>query len=128
MEECIEPEGAYILVVEDNSDLRMLYRQALSLDGYEVREAANGQEALNILRNSQSKPKLIILDLMMPVMDGWEFLKIRSLDPDLLQIPVVVCSASKESVPSQVRFLRKPIALDVILGLAEEYCKGAKNE
>ncbi len=105
----------------------MLYRKAMSLENYEVREAANGQEALSMLRNSESKPCLIILDLMMPVMDGWEFLKERSLDPVLLQIPVVVCSASKDNVPTEVRFLRKPVALDILLKLAEEYCQGASN-
>jgi CheY-like chemotaxis protein len=114
-----------ILVVEDNADLRELYRKAMRMEGYEIREAINGQEALNMLRNGQSKPHLIILDLMMPVMDGWEFLRIRSLDPDLDQIPVIVCSASKDNVPTTLRFLKKPVDLDVLLGIAEEFCKGA---
>ena len=127
LENFIETSAAYILIVEDNNDLRMLYCKALSLSGYKVVEAANGQEALNILRNSESKPRLIILDLMMPVMDGWEFLHERDLDPVLLQIPVVVSSASSENVPTQVRFLRKPITLAMLISVADEYCKAVSK-
>ncbi len=102
---------AIILVVEDNDDLRSLYERALRGRGHEISLAANGQIALDLLRTSETKPSLIILDLMMPVMDGWEFLKHRAQNPELAAVPVVVCSASREDIPEGVTFLRKPINL-----------------
>lgn len=111
-----------ILIVEDNVDLRMLYEQAMSSEGYETISAGNGREALDLLR-SGTRPCVILLDLMMPVMDGWQFLKEREADPALSSIPVVVCSASKENVPDSVRFLRKPVDLDVLLQVAHDHCR-----
>lgn len=116
--------SAFVLVVEDNADLRLLYRMALKNEGIEVRLAEHGQEALEFLRSSHEKPNLIILDLMMPVMDGWEFLKRKDADHALSPIPVVVCSASKEKLPENVLVLRKPVDLNAVLELAERYCSG----
>ncbi|MGE0526948.1 MAG: response regulator [Bdellovibrionales bacterium] len=112
-----------ILVVEDNDDLRQLYRQALHMEGYSAVMTTNGREALDLLHTHQPKPRLIILDLMMPVMDGWEFLREQSKDENLRDIPVVVCSAAKDQVPSNVRFIRKPVDLNALLTVVEEHCK-----
>lgn len=114
--------AACVLVVEDNPDLRLLYRMALKNEGHEIQLAENGQAALDILRATNEKPKLIILDLMMPVMDGWEFLKVRDADVSLAGIPVVVCSASKDNLPSNLPVLMKPIDLEAVIELAARYC------
>ena len=114
-----------VLVVEDNVDLRMLYRSALASEGYEVFLASNGKEALETLHEMDRKPSLILLDLMMPVMDGWEFLKKRATDARIADIPVVVCSASRDNIPPQTTFMKKPVELDSVLDVVEQYCRSA---
>lgn len=111
-----------IMVVEDNDDLRMLYEEALQLEGYKVILASNGLEALNLLKKYPHRPNVIILDLMMPVMDGWTFLEERKKDSSLAQIPIVICSASKENIPTNLKFLKKPIELDQLIDVAIQYC------
>src|SRR3982074_3818832 len=81
-----------ILVVEDDPDIRAALTQILSDDGYAVATAANGQEAIDHLRRT-SPPALILLDLMMPVMDGWQFRSHQKQDPALKSIPVVIVTA-----------------------------------
>ena len=84
-----------ILLVEDDADIRLQVVLALELEGYEVVQASNGKEALALLRSSSPEglPCCIILDLMMPVMDGWEFRRRQREDPALASVPVVVLSA-----------------------------------
>jgi CheY-like chemotaxis protein len=121
----VSSEGAsqgWVLVVEDNPDLRLLYRMALKNEGHVVRLAEHGQAALDLLRASSDKPNLIILDLMMPVMDGWQFLAVKNADPLLAPIPVVVCSASKEHLPTDLPVLNKPVDLQAVLELVNQYC------
>ena len=110
-----------ILIVEDNRDLRQLYKRAFRRAGYEIAEAGNGFEALHHLQHTDAAPSLIVLDLMMPKMDGWEFLReYRALHPDP-EIPIVVVSASSEQVPMGVRVLSKPIDLDQLVRLANDH-------
>jgi CheY-like chemotaxis protein len=82
-----------VLIVEDDATIRDLVVLLLEGEGYEVREAANGQVALDVL--SEWRPDLILLDLMMPVLDGWTFLTLQRAAPDLRPIPVIVMSASR---------------------------------
>lgn len=112
-----------IMIVEDNDDLRMLYRMAMEQEGYEVLTAPHGKDALDQLRQTSEKPRLILLDLMMPIMDGHEFLRVRAQDPGLSAIPVVVCSASREEIPGQVQFLKKPVDLEALLRLVGSHCR-----
>ena len=113
-----------VLIVEDNPDLQFLYRRAMTLEGYDVQMTSNGQEALDYLRSGSELPQVIVLDLMMPVMDGFKFLEIQKKDHDLKDIPVVVCSASKERnrIPSDVEFHSKPLEIDNLLKVIENYC------
>src|SRR5207245_3461784 len=84
--------GKRVLVVDDDPDIRELLFTALEDEGFEVVPAANGQEALAIIRTFH--PDVIILDLMMPVMDGWQFVKeMRARDED---IPLVLLSAARD--------------------------------
>jgi CheY-like chemotaxis protein len=121
------PEGRSILIVEDDLDLREALSEVLRDEGYTVAMAADGREALDHLRR-QSRPSLILLDLTMPVMNGWQFRAEQRQDPDLSGIPVVVLSAG-ERLAEQVALLgitdyvRKPIELGQLLRLIERYCQ-----
>jgi CheY-like chemotaxis protein len=121
-----------ILVVEDNSLTREALRIVLSEQGYEIEGAADGQEALECLEQRE-QPDLILLDLTMPRMDGWEFLEQRQRNPSLAGIPVVVLSAEDRSVGSGVRclgaddFLSKPVDPGELLRVVGRYCGGANR-
>src|SRR5438874_12818796 len=82
-----------ILVVEDDDDIREAVVEVLRADGYETQSATNGQEALRALEDADERPELILLDLMMPVMDGWDFLFWLDERDDLRGTPVAIMSA-----------------------------------
>lgn len=113
-----------VFVVEDDSELRRTLGEALTAQGYEVVAAANGAEALDALRRAESRPCLILLDLMMPVMNGYEFRAAQRADPALSDIPVVVISAHERSeVVDADEFLPKPVALRRLLSVIARYCR-----
>jgi CheY-like chemotaxis protein len=99
-----------ILIVEDDADLQTALLEGLQEEGYEVRAAPNGLEALAELLSDEEHPSLILLDLMMPLMNGWQFLDERIQYPELSKIPVLVLTASTDARPPQAAaILRKPI-------------------
>jgi CheY-like chemotaxis protein len=102
-----------ILVVDDDEDVRDAMCLVLERAGYVVSLAAHGKEALESL-HQHGAPDLILLDLMMPVMDGWELRERLALDPDLARIPMIVLSAG-DRLPEDVPILRKPVNLDTVL-------------
>ncbi len=117
---------ARVLVVDDDADIREGLRDILEDEGHDVAEARNGQDALARLRALVPAPDLILLDLMMPVMDGLEFRRQQLLDPALAGIPVVVLSADGHvdvgsTLLAATQRLRKPIPLDQLLALVERY-------
>ena len=99
-----------VLVVDDDLDLRQTLREVLQDEGYTVDTAANGREALDVLRRS-NPPRVLVLDLMMPVMDGWQLLDELKRDDSFAAIPVVVISASKTGLreAGTHEFLSKPL-------------------
>ncbi len=108
-----------ILVVEDDFAIRETIAELLESEGYGVRRAANGAEALDRL-HGEGLPSVILLDLMMPVMDGWEFRSRQRSDPALSGIPVVVLSADnaleqKVSNLGVQAWLSKPFEIDRLL-------------
>jgi CheY-like chemotaxis protein len=114
-----------VLIIEDDADLREMMAQLLALEGYRAEAVANGQEALDYLRKGDV-PELILLDLMMPVMDGWEFRRRLGEDPALASLPVVVLSALDQSRAADVdgvAFLKKPLDFDHLLELVRRYCR-----
>ena len=117
--------GSGILVVDDDADIRDTLRDALELEGYTVDVAANGRDAWESLR-PESLPALILLDLMMPVMNGAEFLRLLRSDARLKSVPVVVVTAFGSSAGSVVAesqgLLPKPLDLEQLLRTVEQYC------
>ncbi len=110
------PPTRHVLVVDDNEGIRVVMTAALDSQGYRVSTAANGQEALDLLRKGPL-PDLILLDLMMPVMDGWEFLHARRRDARLTAVPVLIVSAMDENQAQAVALgvaghLHKPVEPD----------------
>jgi CheY-like chemotaxis protein len=110
-----------VLLVEDDAPLRELMREALELSGYDVVAAGNGREALAAMLRIEHVC-LVILDLLMPVMDGWEFFSEIQTRPPLGAVPVVVHTSEPGQAPTGTRVLQKPIKLDRLLSVVHEYC------
>ncbi len=113
---------ALIIVAEDDENVRAALTDALQAVGHEVEEAANGSALLAKTRGRGRRPDLILLDLRMPVLSGWEFLAIRNSDPVLLMVPVIVISGEDEA-PAQFgqnASLRKPVDPRKLRAVVEE--------
>ncbi len=120
-------ESKIILVVEDSADIQFLLRQLFESEGYIFQAASNGEEALEFLRSTTRLPNLILLDLMMPVMDGYEFRKRQEQDPHLSKIPVVVMTADGDIVTKKIKvgaqdFIRKPVSIAAMLEVVRKNC------
>ena len=112
-----------ILVVEDDADTRRAMKIVLEGEGYQVASVSNGQEALDRLRH-ESKPSIILLDLMMPVMDGWQFRREQKLDPAIADIPLVVITATgkRPVLIDAAELVMKPLDLNRLFEAIERYC------
>jgi CheY-like chemotaxis protein len=118
--------GSGVLVVDDNADIRELLVEILEGRGYSAVGAANGRIALEKLRDGGVKPCVILLDLMMPVMDGRSFRAAQRSDPALADIPVVVMSAYRDAAANvtdmtPAHVLEKPIDARQLLLLVERF-------
>lgn len=112
-----------VLVVEDTEDLRELFMDVLVDAGYAARGAENGREALDVLAAMPEKPCVVLLDMMMPVMDGAEFLEAVHAMPQLAALPIIVVSAATTKVPAGVRkVMKKPVAVDALLNVVSQFC------
>ena len=113
-----------ILVIEDDHDIRVNVRNLLEEEGYKVVTVTNGKSALELLERLEPKPCLILLDLMLPVMDGWHFAeRLRAL-PQLAPIPILVMTAYDEPPPpeSAIAVFKKPLDVDALLRLVAGHC------
>jgi len=116
-----------ILVVDDDPDVRDAVADVLGDEGYQVTSAGSGREALEQLRK-QTRPSLILLDMVMPDMDGWRFRMELKKQPELAAIPVVILSAHGNVRDAALAlgasdYLRKPLQADSLLEIAERYCR-----
>jgi CheY-like chemotaxis protein len=113
-----------ILLIEDDDLLREGLKQVLEEDGCRVSAAADGAAGMELLRDGKLQPCLILLDLMMPGMNGWDFLRLHGSHPSLSKIPIAVASAypfaEKEVLPGIV--LRKPFSPARLRQLISEHC------
>lgn len=121
----------YFLIVEDAPDLRFILRHFFTREGVKVETVENGQEALDFLRLARELPTFILLDLMMPILDGFAFREEQLKDPRLEKIPVVVMTASRDiELKSQMigaaGYIKKPIAnIDDLMALVKHFLGGA---
>ncbi len=99
-----------LLVVEDDSDCRGAISDALACEGYRVRAARDGREALTMLREGP-RPDAILLDLSMPNMTGWQFRDLQKRQPDLARIPVLVMTGSNPLGIDAAKVLAKPFSM-----------------
>jgi CheY-like chemotaxis protein len=114
-----------VLIVDDDRDIRETLRELLELEGWTATTARNGAEALERMR--QSAPGLVLLDLVMPVMDGVEVCRRRAADPELARIPVAVISAvvgldARLAQLDIAGYLEKPVKIETLLETVRRYC------
>ena len=116
-----EDRTTRVLVVDDDPAIRKLIVAALRRDGYEFAEASNGREALDAMRGS--RPDVVVLDLMMPILSGWDVLQEREQDKALKDIPIIIVSANRDpAVATAVdkgicAFLPKPFDIGALSAL-----------
>ena len=116
------PEHPTIVVVDDDTDLRETLGELLVDEGYDARLFENGRAALDFLRHADGDPQLILLDLMMPEMNGWQFREEQLKDDRLRDIPVVVMTASRSvegAALTASEVLYKPIGLGELIEAVE---------
>lgn len=120
-----EPDE-YVLVVDDDEDIRDILGELLQEQGYAVLRAADGAAALDVLRAGR-RVCVIVLDLMMPGLSGWDFRAAQLRDPALAPIPVVVITASGAPATGlgDVRMIRKPLRFPDVVDAVKEHCRAA---
>lgn len=113
-----------VFVVEDDVDTREMLARFLELEGFAVETAANGRQALERLE-AGTPASIILLDLMMPVMDGWQFRREQARHETLSKIPVIVVSAAGRDRIAQIdadAYLSKPVDLEELLARITDIC------
>ena len=113
-----------ILVIEDDPAIRDTLAEILEFEGYKVSVATNGREGLQSAM--ELKPNVILLDLMMPVMNGYEFRTEQRALPEISEIPVIMISADgnlsqKAAAVNTPHYLKKPIELEMLLGMIRQF-------
>lgn len=116
-----------VLIVEDSLEIQDSLREILELESYHVNVANNGQEAMDYLESASDLPQVILLDLRMPIMNGYQFRKLQTEDPRFNQVPVIMMTAdhnatTRSEYTSANAFLRKPLDMEVFLNTVEKFC------
>lgn len=126
MTENASQTGGPVLVVDDNPDIVETMAMILEAAGYSVLTANNGRDALTLLRGG-ARPCVILLDMMMPIMSGFDFRAEQLRDPELASLPVVVLTgdgrvAQKAESAHVASYLKKPVELDTLLATVKRHC------
>lgn len=114
-----------VMVVDDDDAIREALQDVLTDEGYDVISASDGQEALSCL-NGEKRPSAILVDLWMPVMDGWKFLDALLADARFSRIPLVVLTAARDQRARELcvaEVLTKPVQLHQVLGVLDRLTK-----
>lgn len=113
-----------VLIVEDDTDTRESLQALLQMQGIDVQAVENGQEAWDLLQSSNPLPCVILMDLMMPVLSGWQLRERMIGDPRLRPIPVIVLSATADSATTleAAAVLSKPVDFPALTRMVKEYC------
>ena len=119
-----------VLIVEDEDEIRELLAEMLAERGFVVSTAKNGEEGLRLLRSNGTLPHLVLLDLTMPIMDGWQMRAAMLADPKLAAIPVVIISGAADvqdgtDALAPARVLTKPVKWPVLLESVERSLRRA---
>jgi CheY-like chemotaxis protein len=125
----VRAKARHVLIVEDDVDIRESVVEVLEDEGYVVSAAADGKQALDLLGSSAPPPDIILLDLMMPVMNGYQFREEQQKDPRLSAIPVLVVTAdanarTKAGALNAAGFVQKPLKIQPLLDLLEKLLDG----
>lgn len=110
-----------ILVVDDEEAICETLKDVLEEEGYDVQVAGDGVDALALLRKMAVTPRMIILDLLMPRMDGNAVFSTMKSDPALADIPVVISTSDPSRAPNGVLIMKKPVDLDVLLDTVRKH-------
>ncbi len=116
----VAPRACLVLVVDDDEGVRETLREVIEMAGCTAALANNGREALALLQSI--RPCLIVLDLMMPVMNGAETLAALRAEPSLASLPVVISTSAPNRAPSGVPVLSKPINIDALWACIRRSC------
>jgi CheY-like chemotaxis protein len=116
------PSAPLVLVVEDDEDVASVVSDVVEIAGYRSAVASNGREALAAMR--RERPSLVLLDLMMPEMDGWQFREEQRRHPGLASVPVLIMTADgradqKAESLGAAGFVRKPTSIDELIAELE---------
>jgi CheY-like chemotaxis protein len=114
-----------VLVVEDDAELREMMAQMFAMEGFAPVEASDGLDALQKLHSGDPRPHVIVLDLMMPRLDGWGFVERQADDPSIADIPVIVVSAAPahrlQTIAATAVF-QKPLDYDRLIATVKAHC------
>lgn len=116
-------DASCILLVEDDPDIQETVRDLIVALGYSVTVANNGREAFAHLSNTARFPCLVIMDLFMPEMNGYELLKLLRKDDRFVTLPIVVCSATDDRPPGAARYIKKPFELHALIDAVKSFCQ-----
>lgn len=120
-----------VMAVDDDPDILLAFKDVLEMEGHCVLLARGGREALELLRQG-ARPAVILLDLMMPDLSGWEFREVQAADASLASIPVVVLSGQGVSARDVAAlgvsgYLKKPVDLEQLLGTVARYVRPSQG-
>jgi CheY-like chemotaxis protein len=119
-----------VLIVDDDVDIREILAETLADVGFDITTACNGRDALTALRCMKVRPAAILLDLMMPIMDGYRFLEQRSVDPGLASIPIAIVTAGhgvdRDRLGDDLPILHKPFDVPELLDVLDTLSSGSR--
>ena len=113
-----------VLIVDDEVDFRLLVRDLLEAEGYEVADAGDVQAALALLEDADTVPSVLIVDLRLPGESGWDLIEVVRDDDRLRRIPIIVVSGQPDlDLPPDLHLLVKPVAWEVLSSAIRELCR-----